>query len=210
MNVSALSQLRVYLVTDRTQTRGRPLVNIVEQGLRGGARAVQLRERGLETRALLSLAHELRALTRSHDALLLINDRVDIALACDADGVHLPTHSFAVADARRLVGPTRLIGVSTHHLDEVRAAANAGADFVVFGPVYETPSKQQFGTPVGLDALQQATRTNIPVIAIGGVTTERILELRAHGAAGVAVIRAVFAAEDPAAAATAIVADLES
>lgn len=201
MHSTTLSRLRVYLVTDRTQTRGRPLVDVVADALRGGVRAVQLRERGLETRALLALAQQLRTLTRQHDALLLINDRIDIALACDADGVHLPTHSFTVTDARALVGPHRLIGVSTHHAQEVAAAARDGADFAVFGPVFHTPSKQQYGPPVGLDALAAAAQASIPVLAIGGVTADRVAALRARGAAGVAVVRDILAADDPPAAA---------
>jgi thiamine-phosphate pyrophosphorylase len=202
MDRSVLARLSVYLVTDRAQTRGRPLLAVVEQALRGGVRAVQLRERAIESRELLILARELRALTRRYDALLLINDRIDIALACDADGVHLPTHSFRVADARVLIGATRLIGVSTHRVDEVTAAAEAGADFVVFGPVYETPSKQAYGAPLGLTALRTATHAGIPVLAIGGITAAaRAAEARASGAAGVAVIRALLGADDPAAAA---------
>jgi thiamine-phosphate pyrophosphorylase len=204
MDQSLRARLRLYLVTDQAQTRGRSLIAVVEDALRGGVRAVQLRERDLDTRALTVLARQLRALTRAYDALLLINDRIDIALACEADGVHLPAHSFAVADARTVCGPTRLIGVSTHQEYEVSAAAHAGADFVAFGPVYETPSKQRYGAPVGLDALTSATRCGIPVLAIGGITTERVAEVRACGAAGVAVIRAILAAEDPQAAATAL------
>jgi thiamine-phosphate pyrophosphorylase len=117
----------VHLVTDRAQTNGRPLLDVVTAALRGGVGAVQLRERDLETRALLELAVALRQATRAAGAALLINDRIDVALACDADGVHLPGQSFTVADARALLGPRRLIGVSTHHPDEVASAAAAGA-----------------------------------------------------------------------------------
>jgi thiamine-phosphate pyrophosphorylase len=198
MDQSTLSRLGVYLVTDRAQTRGRPLLAVVEDALRGGVRAVQLRERGLDARALLALARELRTVTRNYDALLLVNDRVDVALACDADGIHLPTHSFAVSDARRLLGSQRLIGVSTHRLEEVTAAARAGADFVVFGPVYETPSKRQYGAPVGPAALEAATGVGIPVLAIGGMTAERVGEVQARRASGIAVIRAILGARDPA------------
>lgn len=204
MDSTILSRLRTYLVTDRTATNGRPLTAVVEQALRGGVRAVQLRERDLSGRELLALARALRGLTRRYDALLLVNDRIDVALASDADGVHLPSRSFSVADARALIGAGRVIGVSTHHLDEVHAATDAGADFVVFGPVYETPSKTAYGPPQGLGALAAAARVDIPVLAIGGVTAARVAELRAQGAAGVAVIRAVLAADDPTAAAAAI------
>lgn len=191
----------VYLVTDRAQTDGRSLIDVVSAALKGGVGAVQLRERGLETRALLELATALRAATRATGAALLINDRIDVALACDADGVHLPGHSFAVAEARALLGPQRLIGVSTHHPDEVRDAAAAGADFAVFGPVFATPSKAAYGAPLGVDALTRArAATTLPLFAIGGVDASTVAAVRDAGADGVAVIRAVLAADDPAAA----------
>jgi thiamine-phosphate pyrophosphorylase len=188
----------LYLVTDRHQTGGRPLIEVVEQALGAGVGAVQLRERDLDTRTLLALARELRALTRRYGAALLINDRIDVALACDADGVHLPAQSFTVRDARALLGSRRIIGVSTHHPGEVTLAADAGADFAVFGPVFETPSKHGYGPPLGLDALAAATaHSRIPVLAIGGVIADRVSALIARGATGVAVIRAVLAADDP-------------
>jgi thiamine-phosphate pyrophosphorylase len=193
----------VYLVTDRTQTNGRPLADVVRAGLDGGIRAVQLRERDLATRELLALAETLRALTQRYAAALLINDRVDVALACDADGVHLPSHSFAIADARALLGPQRLIGVSTHAPSEVAAAA--GADFVVFGPIYDTPAKRTFGAPLGVAALTAARdAATVPLFAIGGIDAGRVAEVRAAGADGIAVIRAVLGAEDPARAAEAL------
>jgi thiamine-phosphate pyrophosphorylase len=193
-----LEKLRLYLVTDRSQTGGRPLVDVIEAALRGGVRAVQLRERGLSTRRLLEMALRLRDLTSRHDALLLVNDRLDVAEACGADGVHLPAHSFSVAEARALLGPSRLVAASTHAIDEARAAATAGADFVVFGPVYDTPSKRPFGQPAGLDALERACAAcPVPVLAIGGVTTELLPEVLARGAAGAALIRAIVAAPDP-------------
>ena len=188
----------VYLVTDRAQTNGRPLLDVIEAALCGGIRAVQLRERELPGRALLALAEQLRAVTRRHGTALLINDRIDIALACDADGVHLPVASFAVTDARALLGPARLIGVSTHAPDEVAAAAAAGADFAVLGPIYNTPSKRAFGRPLGVDAIAAARNAApIPLFAIGGVHADRAATVRQHGADGIAVIRAVLAADDP-------------
>ncbi len=191
----------VYLVTDRRETGGRDLEAVVEAALRGGVRAVQLRERDLSTCDLLALATRLRALTSEHGALLLVNDRVDVALACGADGVHLPASSFAVPDARALLGPRRLIGVSTHHPNEVVVAAESGADFAVFGPIHDTPSKRPYGPPLGLAALRQAAAASIPVYAIGGIDAARATEARRSGAAGVAVVRAILAAADPAAAA---------
>ena len=133
-------------------------------------RAVQLREKDLSAAELLPLAGELRSLTREFGARLLINDRVDVALATGADGVHLGGHSLPAADARRLLGPDKLIGVSTHRIEEIRTAEESGADFVTFGPVWFTPSKAPFGEPVGLAQLREAcAATALPVFALGGV-----------------------------------------
>jgi len=196
------STWRVYLVTDRAQTDGRPLTDVIAAALQGGIRAVQLRERDLPTRELLALAERLRAVTRAAGAALLINDRIDVALACDADGVHLPAASFAIADARALLGPQRLIGVSTHTPDEVAAAARAGADFAVFGPIYDTPSKRAYGTPLGLAKFAQVrSAVTLPLFAIGGIDLGQVEEVRAAGADGIAVIRAILAVPDPARAA---------
>lgn len=181
------------------------MLEVVAAALQGGVRAVQLREPDLTARALLELARALRALTAQHAALLLINDRIDIALACGADGVHLPARSFAPRDARALLGPQRVIGVSAHHPDEVAAAAAAGADFAVLGPIYDTPSKRAYGPPLGLAPLTAAcAATPMPVLAIGGIDAASAAAARHCGAAGVAVIRAVLAADDPAAAARAL------
>jgi len=193
----------VYLITDRRQTAGRPLLDVVAAALDGGVRAVQLREPDLPARELLALATALRGLTTRVGAALLINDRVDVALACDADGVHLPRHGMRIAEARALLGAQRLIGVSTHAPVEVADAAAAGADFAVFGPLFDTPSKRPYGSPLGLDALAtaRAAAPALPLLAIGGIDAARVLDVRARGADGVAVIRALLGADDAMAAA---------
>lgn len=196
---------RLLLVSDRKRVPAGALLTRIEAALRGGVDAVQLREKDLPARALFDLAHELRALTRAHGARLLINDRIDVALAVAADGVHLPADSFAVADARSLLGEARLIGVSTHSPAEAQAAAMAGADYIVFGPIFETASKRPYGPPLGLDALATLTSTlPTPVLAIGGIHRQRAAEVRQHGAAGVAVIDAILGAADPRLAAAAM------
>jgi len=206
----AALEFRLYLVTDRRGTAGRPLRAVVEACLGAGLRAVQLREKDLAAGDLLRLAGELRGLTARHGARLLINDRVDVALAAGADGVHLPGSGLPPAAARALIGPDRLIGLSTHSPDEAEGAAAAGADFVVFGPVHDTPSKRAYGRPPGLAGLAAACRRSpVPVLAIGGVTAARVPELRDAGAAGVAVIRALLEADDPAAAAKELLAACE-
>jgi thiamine-phosphate pyrophosphorylase len=195
----------VYLVTDRARTNGRPLVDVVGAALRGGIRAVQLRERDLATRELLALGETLRRLTRAAGAALLINDRIDIALAVAADGVHLPGHSFSVAEARALLGPRPLVGVSSHCVDDVVAAEAAGADFTVFGPLYDTPAKRAYGLPLGLVALSEArARVSLPLLGIGGIDAARAGAVCHAGADGVAVIRAILGAGDPCTAAAAL------
>jgi thiamine-phosphate pyrophosphorylase len=195
----------LYLVTDRHRTAGRPLLEVIEAALRGGVDAVQLREKDLSGGALFELAGQLRELTRRHGARLLINDRIDIALAVGADGVHLPVDSFAPTDARRLLGNDALIGASTHTVEQARAAASGGADFIVFGPLFDTPSKRAFGAPVGLDALTQVTKAvTVPTFAIGGLAVDRVPMVRRCGAAGIAVVAAILEADDPGAAATAM------
>ncbi len=192
------ADIRLYLITDRTQTHGQPLVDVVAAALRGGVDAVQLREKDLTTRELLRLARDLVPLCRRHRARLLINERIDVALAVGADGVHLPAASFSVADARRLVGERMLVGVSTHSVAEVAIAARDGADFVVLGPIYATPSKAAFGAPLGPAALADAARqTALPVLALGGVGMQQITEVIEYGAAGIAVVRAICGATDP-------------
>jgi len=166
---------------------------------------VQLREKDLPVAELCALACTLRQLCRRYGVRLLINDRVDVALAAGADGVHLPINSFTPADARRLLGPKALIGASTHSLAEARAAAGGGADFIVFGPIFDTPSKRPFGPPVGLRALAEVARNvSLPAVAIGGINAERVEVVRQHGALGVAVVSAILQAVDPRTAAAAL------
>ena len=201
----------LYVITDRHQTGGRPLFEVIEAALRGGVRAVQLREKDLTPRELYPLALDIRQLTQRYGAHLLINDRLDVAHAVQADGVHLTTTSLPTAVARQLLGPERLIGVSTHSSAEVRAAADGGADFLVFGPVFYTPSKVPYGEPVGLEALRAArSAVNLPILAIGGVKPTNLEQVLAAGADGVAVISAVIAANDPAAAAQELRTKLEA
>lgn len=196
----------LYLITDRKQLpTGRGLTETVAAALKGGVRAVQLREKDLSAAELYPLALELRELTARHGARLLINDRLDVALAVEADGVHLGGHSLPVAVARSVLGPDKLIGVSTHHPEEVVAAARDGADFVTFGPVFFTPSKAAYGAPVGLDRLREACAISaLPVLALGGVNPARLPEITEAGCRRIALIAAILTADDPAAEASTI------
>lgn len=189
---------RLYVVTDRQQTAGRPLEKVLAAAARGGAGAVQLREKDLSARELYALGVHLQEVLAPHNVPLLINDRLDVALALDAAGVHLAGHSLPTAQARRLLGAHKLLGVSTHSVEEACQAAAEGADFVVFGPVFETPSKLAYGPPQGLQHLAAVIRqVSIPVLAIGGVELANVPQVLDTGAYGIAMIRAVLAAPDP-------------
>jgi thiamine-phosphate pyrophosphorylase len=192
----------LYLITDRNQTAGRPLMSVVRQALAGGVRAIQLREKDLPGSDLFALGAELRGITMEYGARLFINDRPDIALAVAADGVHLGAGSLPLPAARRLSGRRLLIGYSAHSMDQALRAEAEGADFVTFGPVYHTPSKAAYGEPVGVEAMGAASKAlTVPLFALGGIKRDNVAEAMAAGAHGIALISAVIASADPQAAA---------
>jgi thiamine-phosphate pyrophosphorylase len=188
---------RLLVVTDRHQTNGRPLVPLLQQVVNAVAPAIQLRERDLSARELVTLAREVQAVTASHRSQLLINDRIDVALALEGVGVHLRSNSLPVSVARQLLGAQRLLGVSVHTVEEAIQVESQGADYIILGPIYATPSKQMFGPPLGIHTLEKACRlVRIPIIGIGGVTAARAPQMRRAGAFGVAVITAILGAID--------------
>jgi len=195
---------RLYLITDGLITGGlqtgegeaeEELLTKIKAALAGGVRLIQLREKQLKARQLLRLAKKLRGITRDYGASLLINDRVDIALACDADGVHLTVASFSPKDARRLLGKGKLIACSTHDAEQALQAQAGGADFITLGPIFHTPSKAAYGEPLGLESFREITKKiQIPVFALGGVKKNNVKEVRAAGAYGSAIISEIMAA----------------
>jgi len=188
---------RLLVVTDRHQTNGRPLVPLLQRVVNAVAPAIQLRERDLSARELVTLARAVQVVTASRRSQLLINDRIDVALALEGVGVHLRSNSLPVTVARQMLGTQRLLGISAHSVEEAVQAASQGADYIVLGPIYETPSKQLFGPPLGVHTLEKACRlVRIPIIGIGGVTSARAREMRRAGAFGAAVITAIFGAAD--------------
>lgn len=194
-----MDDLRLCLVTDRTQTLGRDLAAVVVECLAAGLPAVQVREKDLAAAELSTLCRRLREPTRERGALLIVNDRADVALAVGADGVQRTHASLTVAEIRAVADKRLRVGASTHSPEEAAAAESEGADWIVFGPVYDTPSKRRYGAPQGLRALERAAAAvRIPVIAIGGITPERVAEARSAGAAGVAAISAILSADSPA------------
>jgi thiamine-phosphate pyrophosphorylase len=197
----------LYLITGRGEALGRNLEFVVEEALRGGVRAVQLREKDLATKELYETAYELRRLTSRYGAKLFINDRVDVALAVDADGVHIGGSSLPIYKVRKLLGERKLIGVSCHNQVQAITAQEMGADFVTFGPVYFTASKAAYGDPVGMELLETVTHMlQIPVFALGGISQENCAEAVSCGVRGVALISAVMSAPEPRHAAKALLA----
>jgi thiamine-phosphate pyrophosphorylase len=181
--------IRCYITDRRVLAKGHALLDSISRALQNGVDFVQIREKDLPARQLCYLVRHALALPNPRGTRILVNSRVDIALACGAHGVHLPSHGIAPADLRRIVPRGFLVGVSAHSVEEVRAASLESADLAVFGPVFATPSKAAYGPPQGLDRLRQAARAvSMPVLALGGVTTENALECVAAGAAGVAGI----------------------
>lgn len=196
-----MADRQLYLITGPTS--GMPLDHAVDAALSGGVQWVQLRAKTLPARRQLAWASALGRLCRTHGAVFLINDRVDVAIAAGSHGVHLGEQGLPPAVARRLLPPGALVGVSVHSVEAARAAAAAGADYLMFGNVYPTASHP--GKPgAGVDALAQVVAAvDRPVLAVGGITPANVLEVLATGCAGVAVISAILQAPDPARAAAA-------
>lgn len=190
-------RLGVYVLTDRQAARGRPQLALVAAALRGGATAVQLRDKTASGRELHALARGLAELCAARGALFLVNDRLDVALACGADGVHLGLDDLPAAAARVIAGPDFVIGASAATPAEVAAAEAAGADYVGVGPVFATGSKGDAGEPIGPEGLAAVARSaGLPVVAIGGLGADNAHLALEAGAAGVAVISAVMGAVD--------------
>lgn len=197
----------IYLIADAGTRAGPALVDAVEAALAAGVRLVQHRVKGPLTRAAVADARALKAAVRRHGAVLVVNDRVDLALLAGADGVHVGQDDLEIADVRRLLPPGTWVGVSVHDAAEARAAEAQGADYLGFGNVFGTATKADAGPLRGVEALAAVCReAAVPVYGIGGVGADNLDRVRAAGAAGAAVVTAVLGAPDPGAAAAGLVA----
>jgi thiamine-phosphate pyrophosphorylase len=191
------SRLALHVLTDREWSRGRDMLSVAAEALDGGATVIQLRDKLASTRLLIEEGLALRALTRERGALLIVNDRVDVALAVEADGAHVGQDDMPAGLARRLLGAKRILGVSVANIEEADEAAAGGADYLGVGPIFPSPGKADAGPPTGVHLLTElAERYTIPLVAIGGITAENAPEVVRAGACGVAVITAVVYAED--------------
>lgn len=196
----------LYVITDRAAARDRPLDEVVAAAIRGGATAIQLRDKEWSAGALVAAGRLLLALTRPAGIPLIVNDRVDVAIAIGAEGVHIGQDDLPAPDARRLLGPGMILGVSASNVEEAVAAESAGADYLGVGSIFATGTKPDAGAPIGPGALSPIrAAVRIPVVAIGGITDSNAAEALRAGADGVAVIAAVMAAADVEQAARALV-----
>lgn len=191
-------RLRLCLVTDRNLSRGRSLLEIVAAAVRGGATMVQLREKEADTRTFVELARALKTMLAEAGVAFIVNDRVDVALAAGADGVHVGQTDMRVEDVRRLLGPECIVGLSIDNVDQIRGADAAFADYLGVGPIYAQSTKSDAASPLGLAGLRMARALTIkPIIAIGGITPENATAAFDAGAQGLAVVSAIVAADDP-------------
>ena len=187
----------LYVITDRRLSQGRSHQEVASAAIAGGAHVIQFRDKEMSARELIQVGEELRELTKKAGVPFIINDRVDVALAVEADGVHLGQEDMPIKLARRLLGEGKIIGVSATSLAEALEAEAEGADYLGVGPIFATDTKPDAAPPTGLEGLTEVVRrVSIPVVAIGGINRDNVEEVMAAGAAGVAVISAVVAKED--------------
>lgn len=195
----------LYLVTDRSLSRGRATVEIVRAAVAGGVTCVQLREKSCGTREFIEEARALVAVLRDRGVPLIVNDRVDVALAAGAAGVHLGQRDMALADARRLGPPGWIIGISAESVEDAIRAEKEGADYIGVSPVFATPTKTDHATPLGLEGLRAIrAAVKIPLVAIGGIQMANARDVIRAGADGLAVVSAIASADSPQAAAAAL------
>jgi thiamine-phosphate diphosphorylase len=195
----------LYLVTDRGLSRGRTNVDIVREAIAGGVTCVQLREKDCPTREFMAEARLLKDILQPAGIPLIINDRLDVALAAGADGVHLGQQDMDIIDARRLAGSEFTIGISAESLEDALRAQEQGADYIGISPVFATATKSDAAVPLGLDGIRRIRElVRLPLIGIGGITADNAAAVIAAGADGVAVVSAIVAADSPRRAAAAL------
>lgn len=187
----------LYLVSDRSILKNTDILQAVEKAIQGGVTMVQLREKNLSSRDFYHLALKMKELAHHHNVPLIINDRLDIALAIDADGLHIGQEDLPLSVARSILGPDKILGYSAANVEQARYGEGNGADYLGAGSVYATGSKKDAGVPIGIEMLRRIKQNvNIPVVGIGGISTDHIEELRAAGIDGISVISAILGGPD--------------
>lgn len=190
--------LKLYLVTDRDLSLGRSLEEVVSEAVTGGVTMVQLREKNATTGEFVDLARRMMSVLKPLGIPLIINDRVDVAMAVDADGVHIGQSDMAYADARRLLGPDKIIGLSVENFEDLKVANILDVDYIGISPVYGTPTKTDTAEPFGLEGLRKAVQMSAhPTVAIGGMNNSTVADVIATGVDGVAVVSAICSAPSP-------------
>jgi thiamine-phosphate pyrophosphorylase len=188
--------MRLYAVTDRSWLDGETLYEQVEKAIKGGATFVQLREKGLDARNFLMEARQIKELCKKHNVPFVVNDSVDIALAIDADGVHVGQGDMEAGDVRQLLGEDKIIGVTAKTVEQAVRAQERGADYLGVGAVFPSPTKPE-AIGISHEQLKEICEAvNIPVVAIGGITSDNVMQLKGSGVDGVAVVSAVFGQQD--------------
>lgn len=201
----------LYVVTGREQSRGRSHEQVVRAALRGGAGAIQLRDKEASRRQILREAYTLRDLCREHGATFIVNDHIDVCLAVEADGVHLGQDDFPIDEARRIMGPDFIIGASTHNIEQALRAVENGATYINCGPIFPTGTKKTSVEPVTVELIRQVKpKVNIPMTTMGGINGNNVREVILAGADRVAVVSAVVGADDPEQAARELVAAIRA
>jgi thiamine-phosphate pyrophosphorylase len=192
-----MKDFHLYVITGEQFHPNRDYLDVIEEAIQGGADIVQLREKNKTKKELLHMAKELRKLTAKYDVPFIVNDHIDIALAVEADGIHLGQDDLPLKEARKIMGPEKIIGISTHALEEAIEAEKNGADYIGVGPVFETKSKVDVVDPVGLQYVQEVvTHTSVPFVAIGGIKLHNLDDVLEAGAKRICVISAIVGAEN--------------
>jgi thiamine-phosphate pyrophosphorylase len=190
------STLLLYAVTDRTWLKGRTLADAVEEALKGGITFLQLREKELEYYSFLQIAKDIKNITDKYKIPYVINDNVDVAMACGADGIHIGQNDMKAKDVRKIIGRDKILGVSAQTVEQAISAENDGADYIGVGSIFPTSTKLD-AEGVSLETLREiCNAVSIPVVAIGGINEDNIMKLAGSGIDGIAVVSAIFAQDD--------------
>ncbi|WP_332632096.1 thiamine phosphate synthase [Halalkalibacter flavus] len=192
-----MREFKLYAITGEEFHQGRDLVEVMEEAILGGVDIIQLRDKTSSKRDVLNKAKSLRELTRKHDVLFIVNDHIDVALAVDADGIHIGQDDLPLAEARKIMGQDKIIGLSTHKIEEAREAEAGGADYIGVGPIFHTNSKVDVVDPVTTEYIKQViAEINIPFVAIGGIKLHNVDQVLDAGATRICMISEIVGAKD--------------